>query len=64
MSMLTKDKLEALEKEENIKQKDEVNIDSQQIAEKAYQLWLDRGCEHGHDIEDWLCAEQALKHCT
>lgn len=57
MSMLTKDKRETLKKEEEIEQK----INSQQIAEKAYQLWLDRGCEHGHDVEDWICAEEELK---
>jgi hypothetical protein len=26
----------------------------------AYELFLARGCEHGHDIEDWLQAEREL----
>ena len=30
---------------------------NQTIAERAYELFLARGCEHGHDIEDWLTAE-------
>ena len=27
------------------------------INMRAYQRYLDRGCEHGHDLEDWLTAE-------
>jgi len=27
------------------------------IKSMAYQFWLLRGCEHGHDVEDWLAAE-------
>jgi hypothetical protein len=29
----------------------------QQIAAKAYELWEQRGCRHGHDLEDWFDAE-------
>src|ERR1035437_6819616 len=25
-----------------------------QIEARAYELYLQRGCEHDHDIEDWL----------
>lgn len=32
------------------------------IARRAYDLFLARGCEHGHDIEDWLQAERELKN--
>lgn len=28
------------------------------IAERAYYRFLARGGEHGHDLEDWLAAEQ------
>lgn len=28
------------------------------IAERAYRLYLDRGAEDGHALEDWLRAEQ------
>jgi len=27
------------------------------IRERAYQLFENRGHEHGHDVEDWLQAE-------
>jgi hypothetical protein len=30
------------------------------IAERAYELFLERGAEHGHDLEDWLRAEREL----
>jgi hypothetical protein len=30
------------------------------IANRAYELFLARGCSHGHDAEDWLAAEQEL----
>jgi hypothetical protein len=30
------------------------------IANRAYELFLARGREHGHDLDDWLQAEQEL----
>ena len=30
----------------------------QKIAERAYRLYLDRGAEDGHALEDWLRAER------
>jgi hypothetical protein len=30
------------------------------IATRAYELFVERGGEHGHDWEDWLSAEQEL----
>jgi hypothetical protein len=35
-----------------------------QIAEIAYQLWLDKGCPIGSDQEDWFRAEELLKSAT
>jgi len=32
----------------------------QQIAERAYHLFLRRNQVHGHDVEDWLEAEQEI----
>jgi hypothetical protein len=32
----------------------------QRIAEKAYEVYLDRGQTHGHDVDDWLEAEQMV----
>lgn len=31
-----------------------------QVQQRAYELFLERGCEHGRDIEDWLEAEREL----
>ena len=33
-----------------------------EIAGRAYQLYLQRGSEDGYDVEDWLQAEQELAH--
>jgi hypothetical protein len=30
------------------------------VAKRAYELFLARGCTHGHDQEDWLQAEREL----
>ena len=32
----------------------------QEIAARAYQIFLERGCQHGHDRDDWLQAEYEL----
>jgi hypothetical protein len=32
-----------------------------EIARRAYDLFLSRGGEHGHHVEDWLQAERELK---
>jgi hypothetical protein len=32
-----------------------------QIRERAYQIFNERGREHGGDVEDWLSAEQQLR---
>jgi Protein of unknown function (DUF2934) len=31
------------------------------IRERAYQLFLERGSEHGHHLEDWLRAEAEIR---
>jgi hypothetical protein len=33
----------------------------EQISEAAYQRYLQRGGQHGHDFDDWLDAEQSLR---
>jgi DUF2934 family protein len=30
------------------------------IGARAFELYLERGGEHGHDVEDWLRAEQEV----
>ena len=32
------------------------------IAALAYRFWLERGCAHGHDNEDWVRAVQELRN--
>jgi hypothetical protein len=32
-----------------------------EVARRAYELFLTRGCQHGHDVEDWLQAERELQ---
>lgn len=34
----------------------------EEIRQRAYQLYVDRGREHGHDVDDWLQAETELGH--
>ena len=35
--------------------------DPDAIARRAYELYLSRGSEPGHEVEDWLQAEAELK---
>ncbi|MHB8523670.1 MAG: DUF2934 domain-containing protein [Limisphaerales bacterium] len=39
----------------------EHNPDPREIEHRAYELYLDRGSDPGHDFEDWLRAERELK---
>lgn len=34
----------------------------EQIAQRAYELYQQRGGEHGRDLEDWLTAERELRN--
>jgi Protein of unknown function (DUF2934) len=36
------------------------NVTEHDIAGRAYDLYLGRGCEDGHDVEDWFQAEREL----
>ena len=33
-----------------------------EVEKVAYQLFLDRGCEHGHQDEDWAKAEAIVRN--
>ena len=33
----------------------------EEIAVRAYELYLDRGAVDGHDLDDWLEAERELR---
>lgn len=35
---------------------------SAEIAARAYQIHLESGRRHGHDLDDWLQAEYELRH--
>ncbi len=36
-------------------------VPREKIAERAYQIWQERGCPTGHDQEHWLQAERELQ---
>lgn len=38
-----------------------VFIYEEDVADRAHELWRNRGAEHGHDDADWLEAEQELQ---
>jgi hypothetical protein len=40
---------------------DRASATERDIARRAYDLYLARGCEQGHDVEDWLQAERDLR---
>ena len=37
------------------------NVTEHDIVRRAYDLYKQRGCEHGHDVDDWLQAERELR---
>jgi Protein of unknown function (DUF2934) len=36
------------------------HVTDREVTCRAYDLYLARGCEHGHDLDDWLQAEREL----
>ena len=36
------------------------SVSHEQVAHKAYELYQQRGAEHGRDLEDWFRAEQLM----
>ena len=34
--------------------------DRDDVARRAFELYCARGCEDGHDVDDWLSAEREL----
>jgi hypothetical protein len=36
-------------------------VPEDEIAQRAYELYLARGGQHGHDLEDWFEAEKQLR---
>lgn len=39
-------------------------IAENEIARRAYDRYLARGCEPGHDLDDWLDAERELQQAV
>jgi hypothetical protein len=37
------------------------NLPDHDIALRAFELYCERGCQHGHDLDDWLQAEGELR---
>jgi sigma54-dependent transcription regulator len=37
------------------------HVTQSDVARRAYDLHLARGCRHGHDVDDWLQAERELR---
>ena len=38
-----------------------VIVDVSDIARRAYDLYQARGCQPGHDVDDWVQAERELR---
>jgi len=38
----------------------DITTSREELEKRAYELYLQRGAEHGHDQEDWLMAEAQL----
>jgi len=37
------------------------DLTDRDIAQRAFEIFCERGCEHGHELDDWLQAERELK---
>jgi hypothetical protein len=35
-------------------------VSREMIAQVAYQIWIQRGYQHGYALEDWITAEKKL----
>lgn len=35
-------------------------LDPELVRRRAYEMYVERGMENGHDVEDWLRAEEEL----
>jgi ribosomal protein L7/L12 len=45
---------------QTVRNNDKIHSMRDQIAARAYERFLARGGEHGHDVEDWLAAEAEI----
>ena len=42
----------------------ETTLARDEVAQRAYERFIARGYEHGHDVEDWLSAEHELRNAS
>ena len=49
-----------LELKEEMQMNETKSLRAEQIEQRAYELYLQRGGEDGHDLADWLVAEKEL----
>jgi hypothetical protein len=54
----------AADRAPSVRPSEPIDIAQKDIARRAYDLFLARGCEQGHELEDWLRAEQELRQRT
>jgi DUF2934 family protein len=40
---------------------EKTEVSRELVARRAYELYIERGSEHGSDVEDWLKAEEELR---
>lgn len=40
------------------------SVSDADIARRAFRHYCERGCQDGHDLEDWLQAERELRGAT
>ena len=40
------------------------DVTERDIARRAFERYCNRGCEDGHDVEDWLNAERELRDAS
>ena len=39
----------------------QTSLPQDKVAMRAYQKWLQRGCKHGNDKQDWMDAEAEVR---
>ena len=53
--------IEAATKKENVVSNSQPKVVSREkIEQVAYQIWVQRGYQHGYALEDWIAAESEL----
>ena len=52
--------IKEFEKKQPVSAVAETGDDHEAVRTRAYQLYVERGMEYGHDLEDWFQAEEEL----